>query len=249
MGADHCTPGLLGMLTLVICVWYLPRMVLDGVLSGGEALAVGAALVLWLMASAAIATVAPVVSGALNVVLVFGLAATPYGRYRLRDRTERNLRDREIERCRKTIAWDRKNAGAHEILGDALRAQHDYQEAIECYEAALDLEPENRSARRSLEECHRLSRISDGATWLCHVCHAENPPREIQCFQCRTPRGQEAARPSLLLRGTAWGAVACGAALLALLIAGVLTPLGAFVLTVVVAIPFFAVYTAAEATE
>jgi tetratricopeptide (TPR) repeat protein len=219
-------------------------MVLDGILSGLEALVLALGLLFVITAAGVLVKPAPLASGTLMVLFPFALSTLPYIRCRLRDRGLRALKDQEIARCRKTIAFDARNTGAHLMLAKALEARGGYAEAVQCYETVLNLDKDNRDAKRGIEDCLNLERAEAGQSWLCHVCHAENTPQALACAGCRTPR----SRPALvsdppLQRVGVWVGLAMELAIVVLLCAGSLGPCGAVLGSLLVAGATYAVYT------
>jgi tetratricopeptide (TPR) repeat protein len=73
-------------------------------------------------------------------------------------RGEKQHLEDEVERYRSMIARDPKNAAAHEFLADTLVKKRLFDEAIESYQRALDLTPQDFNAglraklRRASEE-------------------------------------------------------------------------------------------------
>lgn len=240
---DYLVVLFLGVIGIVLALWSLPRMVLDGVLSGLEALLLAFGLVLLITLAGALVRPAPMASAVLVALFPFALSLLPYLRWRLRNRGLHAIEQREIERCRRTIAFDARNTGAHLQLAEALRTRGQYAEAVRCYETVLTLGKDNRQARRGLEDCLSLQRAEAGQSWLCHVCHAENEAHAIQCTACRTPRARPESRQGTPLKRVAiWAALGLEAAVLSLLAVGTLGPCGVVVASCLVAAACYVVY-------
>lgn len=214
----------LGCMGAAIGLWSLPRMVLDGAVTALEALLLAIGLLVLIAAAGALTTLAPAASAALAVAFPFALGSLSWIRFQLRDRGLRRLDDAEIERCRRTIAFDARNTGAHVALAQLLQRKGEYAEAIASYEAALALDATSREAKRGIEECLNLSRAGSGQSWICHICHAENEASHVWCPQCRTPRARaEALTDRPVHRYAFWVALGIEAAVLLLVGLGALS--------------------------
>ncbi len=240
---------LLGVVGAVVVIWSLPRMLLDGVLSGTEAALFACGMVALIAIAGALVRPCPAASASLVSLFVFGLSIIPFIRYRLRGRGLTRLGNDTIERCQRTIAFDERNTGARLMLAEAFREQGRYSEAIAAFEAVLEREEGNARARRGLDDCLNLQRASSGEVWLCHVCRAENDPEVTQCARCRTPRARGSVRPSGLRRWTIWVASALQACVVVLLVAGAMNACPATVLSLVIAAGMYGVYMTDPDTE
>lgn len=185
VGIAVCVVGTVGTVVLFIT---LPKLLLDGILTGAEAAAYAGILVVAIASAGLLTDVAPGAATLLAGGFIVGTAALMCIRHHLGARGYRALAARKIERCRKTIAFDPRNVGAHLMLAEAMRDAKRYEEAIAAYERALDREPRNRKAQRGLEDCIALQRAARGETWQCYACHAENLPRARRCIKCGTPQ-------------------------------------------------------------
>ncbi len=240
---DYVPVLFLGFVGAALAFWSLPRMVIEGVLSGTEAVLLAFGLAVLLVAAGALVAVAPQVSTVLTAVFPFALSVIPYLRHRLRDRGLRSLEDADIERCRRTIAFDARNTGAHLQLAETLRTQGQYSEAVRSYETVLTLDKDSRQARRGIEECLNLLRAQAGQSWLCHICHVENEPQAAQCSACRTPRARPArADMPSLQRVAIWVGVGLEAAVIGLYLVGALGECGVVLASLFVAGVTYAVY-------
>ncbi len=241
MGDAGCFVFLLGLAGIVVCVYTVPRMVLDGVLSGAEGILVACGMVLLIALAGALWQPLPQVSVALLLLFILSLGCLPYVRYALRGRAEWAIAREDIWRCEKALAFDPNLNPARVSLGDTYRELGRYDEAASYYEAALEREPENKAAQRGLEECLKMQSVARGETWLCHICQVANDPRDAKCFHCATPRGSPPGG-SLMhrLSPCVYGATATLTVLLMFL--GVLGPFGSLGIALLLSGVFYTLY-------
>lgn len=241
MGTAGCIAFLFGCMGIVVCVYTVPRMVIDGVLSGSEGILIGAGMVLLIIVAAGLSGVEPAASLALVQLFVLALGTLPYLRYVLRDRGNRTIARQDLERYAKALAKDPSLTPARVALGDTYRELGLYEKAASYYESALDREPENKMAQRGLAECLKLRSIARGETWLCHICSSANDPRSARCLQCETPRARLASTP-MVHRVIPWAYGGLGLLSVLLMVLGRLSQFGALAITAVIAGAFYALY-------
>ncbi|MDI9602573.1 MAG: tetratricopeptide repeat protein [Acidobacteriota bacterium] len=241
MGDAGCFVFLLGLAGIVVCIYTVPRMVLDGVLSGAEGILIACGMVLLIVFSGAFWQSSPRTSAALLLLFILSLGCLPYVRYVLRDRVEWAIAHEDIRRFEKALAFDPNLNPARVSLGDTYRELGLYDKAVSYYEAALEREPKNKAAHRGLEECLKMQSVARGETWLCHICQVANDPRDTKCFHCATPRSSPpAGSPVHRLSPWAYGALATLTVLLMLL--GVLGPFGGLGIALLLSGVFYTLY-------
>lgn len=248
MGSAGCVVFLLGLSSIVICVYTVPRMVLDGVLSLAEGILLACGMVLLIALAGALSKVAPDPSIALVLAFVSTLGALPYVCYVLRGRGDRRIAQQDIDRSERALAFDPNLNPARVALGDAYRGLGLYDTAASYYEAALEREPDSRAAQRGLDECLRLQSVARGETWGCHICSSANDPRDLKCRKCKTPRGRVVGTAPAH-RITPWIYGGLQGAVLALMLAGELTHFGALSLSITIAAAFHVLYRVAMPSD
>lgn len=241
MGTAGCIAFLFGCVGVIVCVYTVPRMVIDGVLTCVEGILLACAMILMIVGGGALAKVAPTISTLLVLTFLFMLGALPYVRYLLRDRGNWAIAQQDIERYERSLAFDSSLNAARVALGDTYRELGLYDKAVEYYEDALDREPEHREAHKGLEECLKLQSVARKETWLCHICSAANDPRDERCFNCETPRGRLVRTP-LFHRLSPWAFGGAQAVVMLLLVADRLSDFGALGATVLIAGAFYTLY-------
>ncbi len=205
---------------IFIAFYTLPRMFLEQALSWSEALLLGA-----LVISAAVFLGRYGLSpwGIPLVVLYLALLGfLPYAQAKLRGRTAHALAQREIARWRRTIAFDPENVGAYVFLAQAYIELGDLPQALDAYQTALRLRPNDLRIRREYEKLLQQKRSENGAGWTCLICRCENSPDASRCLRCGAPAPRTVKKPSPLDRYVPPAALALAVLLLGLWLCGVL---------------------------
>jgi len=241
VGEARCIVFMFGFLGTIICVYMLPRMVIDGILCGAEAIIFGALMLVLIGGAASLLPLSPLGAALLAVVFVFGMGSLPYIRHRLQHRGLAAIINRDIDDAKRAIAFDHKNVFAHLTVAERLFELGRYKEARAEFEATLDLDAGEKKAKRGIEDCDKMLSIAKGDTWLCYVCGAANEPKAVQCFKCRTPRGR-LMRQSKVHLFAVWGATAAEGAVVVMMLTNALSMLAAFGLSVLIAIGFWLIY-------
>lgn len=125
-------------------------------------------------------------------------------------RRERVRNEAHQDALRQLITRDPQNIGAHEALGDALRAAGRRQEARAAYHAALDagadrlLDGSARAKLRALDDEQRAQaagrqplRSPQNELYFCRRCGAANPPAARACEACGETIGYDTFRDAL----------------------------------------------------
>ena len=248
MGEARCVVFMFGVVGTIVCVYTLPRMVIDGILCGAEAIVFGALMLVIIGLAAGLLDACPIAAALLSVLFVFGMGSLPYIRHRLHHRGLTAIIERDIDDARRAIAFNHKNVFAHLTLAERLFELGRYTEARAEFEATLDLDADEKKAARGIEDCDRMHSIARGDTWLCYVCGAANEPKALQCFKCRTPRGR-ARHQSGVHRVAVWGATAAEGAVVVLMLTNAVSMLAAFGLSVLIAMGFWLIYSFASPME
>lgn len=130
------------------------------------------------------------------LVIAIAAAGTLWARGELA-RREQARDDAYQAALRRLIERDPQNTGAHEALGDALRAAGNFAEAETAYHAALEAgagRPDDGSARAKLRgldrdkharlETRQPLRSPQNELYFCRRCGAANPPDARACEAC-----------------------------------------------------------------
>ncbi len=161
----------------------------------------------------------------LTTLLIVGIVIAGTLWARLESARRQQVRD-EAHRAalRRLIARDPRNTGAHEALGDSLRAAARLEEAETAYHAALDAQaglPEDGSARAKLAAIDREKRARlesrqplrspQNELYFCRRCGAANPPNAPACEACGETIGHDTFLAALRdpgVRQATWESVA-----------------------------------------
>ena len=157
-------------------------------------------------------------------------------------RREERFRVQQRDSYRRAITQDPKNAGAHEALGDSLRAAGNLQEAQQAYFASLEVSGEEAETARVQYKLRQVDLdIREQAAhpqkgngkptselYFCRLCGGANSPARRVCEACGGALPHEsfwdALRDKEVLRATA-EAGACVLVLLAALAVAAAQPL------------------------
>lgn len=183
----------------------IPRMWLDGLLSGLEAIALIATVLA--LTGVIISTWGSAMMVAATVVFVAVFGSLPYFRRITAYRQEMAMARADADKWQKTIAFDPKNQGAHLFLARAHVKMGRLDPALKEYEEALRLSPGDPEARKEYNRTLQLQRSLTGQPWICPACAAENRGRLRQCFRCGAYMPRVAAPPPGLLRAFAAGVI------------------------------------------
>lgn len=224
---------------LIIAFMTIPRMWLDGLLSGLEAL---------ILMGGVLGLTALILSTWGGPIMVLGTTAymgaiawLPYVRRLMAYRQEIWIGREEAAKWQKTIAFDPKNQGAHLFLARALVRMGRLDEALKGYEEALRLSPVDPEARKEYNQSLQLQRRLSGQPWICPACAAENRSRIRQCFRCGAYLPRLSTPPPRTVGTFGW---VTGGLVLVLIALWALGRLGPFVLLLGSAFVFATFYVA-----
>ncbi len=105
------------------------------------------------------------------------------------DRQElRRMRDEDIEKYQRAIAFDPRNASAHAFLAQKFVEYRRYDEAIAEYQQAIHYMPDGPNTAKWKSQLRDVLELQQGVTKhdfiVCHVCHADLPTGTKTCPRC-----------------------------------------------------------------
>lgn len=103
----------------------------------------------------------------------------------------KQIREEEEARYKAAIERDPKNAAAWSALGDLYLEAQRYDEAISCYERAVQLAPNDATEKRKLLRAKQLKSETEARGKTCPQCKAPITLLATQCPQC----GYEVSAP------------------------------------------------------
>ncbi len=118
-------------------------------------------------------------------LIAAGLAAL-WGMLRLAGERQmvRQMLLEEEQRYKATLERDPRNAAAWSALGDLYLDQRRFDEAIACYERAVQLMPTDPTEKRKLQRAQRLKQEAEAKGKFCPQCRFVVPPLTVQCPNC-----------------------------------------------------------------
>lgn len=96
----------------------------------------------------------------------------------------RQIRQEEEERYKAAIERDPKNAAAWSALGDLYLEEKRYDDAIACYERAVQIAPTDAEERRKLARAKQLKSEAEAKGKFCPQCKAPVSQLTVQCPFC-----------------------------------------------------------------
>ncbi len=90
----------------------------------------------------------------------------------------------EEQRYKATLERDPCNAAAWSALGDLYLDQRRFDEAIACYERAVQLMPTDPTEKRKLQRAQRLKQEAEAKGKFCPQCRVAVPSLTVQCPNC-----------------------------------------------------------------
>ncbi|MCS7223633.1 MAG: tetratricopeptide repeat protein [Armatimonadetes bacterium] len=92
--------------------------------------------------------------------------------------------EEDAARYRKTLERDPKNAAAWSALGDLYLEKGQYQDAVACYEKAVELVPTDSTEKAKLSRAKRKLEESQGKGRFCPDCKNPVPRTVLTCPHC-----------------------------------------------------------------
>ncbi|MER3501417.1 MAG: hypothetical protein IMHGJWDQ_001435 [Candidatus Fervidibacter sp.] len=99
-------------------------------------------------------------------------------------RLVQEMRSAEEARYKATLERDPRNAAAWSALGDLYLEIHRYDDAITCYERAVQLSPTDPTEKRKLKRAQQLKAEAEARGRFCPQCHVPVPLWVVQCPAC-----------------------------------------------------------------
>lgn len=96
----------------------------------------------------------------------------------------KQIREEEEARYKAAIERDPKNAAAWSALGDLYLEVHRYDDAISCYERAVQLMPNDAAERRKLLRAKQLKNEAEARERMCPQCKAPTKLLATHCPHC-----------------------------------------------------------------
>ncbi len=99
-------------------------------------------------------------------------------------RLVQEMRSAEEARYKATLERDPRNAAAWSALGDLYLEIHRYEDAITCYERAVQLSPTDPTEKRKLKRAQQLKAEAEARGRFCPQCHVPVALWVVQCPAC-----------------------------------------------------------------
>lgn len=96
----------------------------------------------------------------------------------------KQIQREEEARYKAAIEKDPKNAAAWSALGDLYLDSKRYDDAIACYQRAVQIAPTDTTERRKLEKAKQMKSESEAKGKFCTQCKTPVPSLALQCPSC-----------------------------------------------------------------